>query len=166
MKRWLGIGAAAVITIVAAAWFFYFAEARERYERIRTHVVTMNLVEIDADEQAFLDDVRANWKQQSSAIDGDGEILEAGGITPTVANWVDAETWKMPPFSYWNYSANRRNAELAVIFGNLAARSGDRTVYAARDRTLAYLRVQDGLVWLMTNDSSGLRGSLYARPQP
>lgn len=167
MKRWIGISAALGMVALVALWVVFIVGAREPYEKLRTHLVPMNLVEIDADEQAFVDDVRTNWKLQSSEIDGDGKVLEAGDYTPTVANWVDLQTWKMPEFSYWNWRANRRNAELAALFGMLAMRSDDRTVYAARDRELAYVRVQDGLVWIMTNDPSGLRGSIYVRkPQP
>lgn len=166
MNRWIGIGAALAVVALVALWMVVIGGARQPYEKLRTHVVPLNLVEIDADEQAFVDDVRTNWKLQSSEIDGDGKILEAGDFTPTVANWVDLQTWKMPEFSYWNWRANRRNAELATLFGGCARRSDDHTVFAARDRTFAYVRVRDGLVWLMTNDPSGLRGSVYARPQP
>jgi hypothetical protein len=165
MKRWLSIGAALAVVAGVVAWVIFIGNARAPYEKLRMHVVPLNLVEIDADEQAFADEVRSKWRLQSSEIDGDGEILDAGGITPTVANWVDVQTWKMPEFSCWNWRANRRNAELATLFGFLAMRSDDRTVYAARDRTLAYVRVRDGLVWLMTNDPAGLRGSIYVRPQ-
>lgn len=166
MKPWIVIGAVLAIVVGGVAWLLYFSEVRETYEKARAHVVPLNLVEIGADQQAFVDEVRSTWKLQSSEIDGDGKILEAADFTPTVANWVDVQTWKMPEFSYWNLRANRRNVELATLFAFLAARSDDRTVYADRDRTLAYVRVQDGLAWLMTNDPSGLRGSVYARPQP
>jgi hypothetical protein len=165
MKRWIEIGAALAVVAGVAVWVVFIGFAREPYEKLRTHVVPLNLVEIDADEQVFVDEVRSKWKLQSSEIDGDGEILDAGGITPTVANWVDVQTWKMPDFSYWNWRANSRSVELATLFGFLAMRSDDHTVYAARDRTLAYVRVHDGLVWLMTNDPAALRGTIYVRAQ-
>jgi len=165
MKRWIAIGAVLLIVVVAAAWSIFVFNSREKYEKAYAQTKSLNLVEIDAESQKLLDDVRANWRNQSGSFEGDGPIMNEFGLAPTVENWAQVQTWKMPAFSYWNSNANLRNAKLFTLQATLLVLSEDGNLYVTKDRTLAYVRVQPGVVYLFENDPAGLRQSIYVRSQ-
>ncbi len=167
MKRWLSIGAALLLLLAGAAtWTVFLVNARATYEKAYAQAKSLNLVEMNVESQAFLDDVRANWRNQSGFFcDGDGPMMTEFGLAPTVANWAEVQTWKMPPFSYWNTDANRRNAKFMLLQATLVLISEDGNVYVNQDRSLAYVREQDNIVRIYVNDPAGLRQATYVRPQ-
>jgi hypothetical protein len=167
MKRWLSIGAVLLFMIAGTATLtVLLVNARATYEKAYAQAKSLNWVEMNAESQAFLDDVRANWRNQSGFYDGDGPMMTEFGLAPTVANWAEVQTWKMPPFSYWNVNANRSNAKFMVLQATLVLVSEDGNVYVNQDRSLAYVRLQPNMVYLYVNDPAGLRQAIYVRPQP
>jgi len=166
MKRWISIGAAPLMIVVAAAWVIFVFNSREKYEKAYAQAKSLNLVEMNAESQSFLDDVRKNWRNQSGSFEGDGPIMKEFGLAPTVANWAEVQTWKMPAFSYWNNGANLRNAKFALLQATLLMLSEDDNVYVTPDKSLAYVRMQPGMVYLFENDPAGLRQSIHVRSRP
>ena len=166
MKRWILIGAAPLTIVIAAAWVFFVFNSREKYEKAYSQAKSLNLVEINAESQSFLDDVRKNWRNQSGSFEGDGRIMSEFGLAPTVANWAEVQTWKMPAFSFWNNAANLRNAKFFQLQATLLMLSEDGNVYVTPDRSLAYVRMQPGMVYLFENDPAGLRQSIHVRSRP
>lgn len=166
MKRWITLAGLLIVVVVAAGWLILVFNSREKYEKAYAQTKSLNLVEIDAESQALLDDVRTNWRNRSGSVQGDGPIMNEFGLAPTIENWVEVQTWKMPAFSYWNNGANLRNAKLFTLQATLLVLSEDGNVYVSKDRTLAYVRVQPGVVYLFENDPAGLRQSIYVRSRP
>lgn len=166
MTRWITIGSVLLLAVAAAIGAYVLFNSREKYEKAYAQAKSHTLVEMNAEAEAFLDNVRTNWRRRSESLDGDGPIMAEFGLEPTIANWVEVQTWKIPRFSYWNYAANLRNSKFMVLQATLLMVAEDGKVYVKPDRSAAFVRPQSDMVYFFENDPAGIRQSIYVRSRP
>ena len=149
------VGACVLLTLNLRAKLDYEKTRAE----LNAHAYTA--VQIDADDDALLARIRADW-QSSNIIRGfSSDALEALEKHPSVSNLVDVVTYRLPEYAFVSPSRNTEPLVMATILPVIRLKSIDQLIYVSDDRHPAFIRCLPTAVMVYTDEEAGLRETLY-----
>lgn len=97
MKKFVPTIAVLVAVIGLAAYLVVSLGSKKKYDRARTELANHVLSEapMDAETKALLAEVRTNWIEMSSEVDGPhADALKTIGLEPSVSNVIELFTYR------------------------------------------------------------------------
>ena len=138
--------------------------AKSKYDKVRKEL-TRHLCEVapfDAATTAFLAEVQANWTNSHSIVGGPhSDALKLLGLTPSVTNLVHALTYRLPAYAFTAPNQNKKSIIMAAVQKILLPVTIDGSIHVSDDNHTAIIRCQTNFVYIFTDDTSGLRESIY-----
>ena len=158
---------AIVLTLAVAgavAWCTLHLRAKRKYDHVRNDLAQHSyaVVPFDADTTTFLAEVRSSWTNSHSQVGGPhSDAIQLLGLRPSVSNLVHVFTHRLPTYSFLSTDQNKKSAVMAMVQGMLMPITIDDSIHLSDDGHTALVRCQTNLVYIFSDEQSGLRESMY-----
>ena len=155
---------AIVVRVAQVGIFLYFGVwlaaslyAKKAYEKVRAEINAshVTVAQIGQKERSFLSEVESNWVCKGNVTNGpSATATENFGLSPSVANLIEVQTYQMPKYSWFSTDHVREAAvkgitkSLANAMGQAQGQTQDLILYVAESRNLAFFRCKPGQVMI------------------
>lgn len=153
-----------IVVAGAVAWLAVNLRAKPKYDKMRHELseISYSVVEMDADTTALLADVRGNWFESHSETEGPhSKALETVGLRPSVSNLTHVFTYRLPEYSFLSLDQNKKSAAMGMIQATIFPVTIDQSIHVSDDGHLALIRCQKNLVYVFSDEETGLRETMY-----
>jgi len=164
MKRLIPAIAMALIVVGVGAWLTLNLRAKPKYDELRDRLAQCSYspVQMDAATTALLIEVRENWFQSHSQIDGPhSDALKTIGRRPCVSNLTHIFTYRLPEYSFFSPNQNKKSVVMGMIQSTIFPVTVDDSIHLSDDGHVAILRVRTNLVQVFSDELTGLREAMY-----
>jgi hypothetical protein len=145
-------------------WLSFSLRAKQKYDAVRSELGKhlFSVIKMDADTSVLLADVRADWVESHSQIDGpSSDAIRTVGLTPSVSNLVEVFTYEMPTFSLLSLGRNKKPVVMGMLQSMILPVSIDASIHLSNDGHLALIRCRTNVVYVFSDEETGLRESMY-----
>ncbi|MHB1037338.1 MAG: hypothetical protein ACYC35_22655 [Pirellulales bacterium] len=171
-KHWLlaALGIVALLGGIACvgAWMVISVRANSKYDILRAeasaHMHTAAPMTPAAD--ALIAEVKSRWVKVFSEVNGPTSYsLKTVELSPSVPHVVELFTYRMPEYSYlpWSSRKNERAALKGLIQAIVLADCTGEPLYVSNNGDEAFIRCNEKVALLFSEDPSGLRETIYVR---
>ena len=152
MKKAIVVRVVLVCVVLLGIGLVWSLDINRKYNKIRDELreeASFTVALMGVKERNFLSGVQSNWIcKRNLTNDAHAEWIKTVGMSPSVANFIEVQTYQMPAYSWFAIERTKDSIVKGVLKSLCYLHSSDHTVYVSENRNLAFIRCKPGVVYV------------------